>query len=259
MRVILVVLLIMSFSYSGWVFSNAEDWKDRFIREVNYHYQTQQIKNAEIAAKQMEMEYQKNFIKILRERINTLDDENAAKAKLITAMPVEGSEYRTLCLSWQRAEGRVTAIAPEIRLVVLSLGGAHGVRVGDTFAVKRDGKDVSEVVVDKVAEKWSAGKVAAKRDSPRVGDQVKNHSPSGYNEEGIQASWISRDFRTFLGVDNGLFITDVRAESKSSAFGLEPQDVATSVDPDDLLESIRMGKSITVHRKGVILVLPGGK
>ena len=259
MRVILLVLLIVSTCFSGWVFSWAKEWKDKFIREVNYHYQTQQVKNAEIAARQMEIENQKNFINILRERINTLDEENAAKAKLVGALWPEGSEYRGPCLTWQLAEGKVTAVAPEIRMAVLSLGGADGVRVGDTVTVLRGDQETSNVVINKVAAKWSAGKVAEKHESPKVGDQVRNHSSSGYNKEGIEASWISRDLGTFLGVDKGLFITDVRAGSKSSAFGLEPQDVVASVDPDDLLESIRMGKSITVHRNGEILVLSGGK
>src|SRR5574341_492281 len=61
----------------------AADWKDKFVREVNYHYQTQQIKNAEIAARDLEIENQKSFITVLNEKINTLDTENSSKAARI--------------------------------------------------------------------------------------------------------------------------------------------------------------------------------
>ena len=84
MFVILVfVIALVKLGIDVTLFAQKVDWKDKFVKEVNYHYQTQQIKNAEIAARDMEVDNQRAFIAILSDKINTLDTENSAKAARI--------------------------------------------------------------------------------------------------------------------------------------------------------------------------------
>jgi hypothetical protein len=72
-------------------------------------------------------------------------------------------------------EGKTTAVATEIGLVVISQGRDAGVEAGDAFTVYRGGEFVAQVVVDRVDAKWSAGKVVLKKSDPRPGDDVSNH------------------------------------------------------------------------------------
>ena len=83
--ILVFVIALIKLGIDVTLFAQKVDWKDKFIKEVNYHYQTQQIKNAEIAARDMEVENQRAFMAILADRINTLDTENSGKAARIDA------------------------------------------------------------------------------------------------------------------------------------------------------------------------------
>jgi Ca-activated chloride channel family protein len=72
-------------------------------------------------------------------------------------------------------EGRVTAVAPGIGLIVLSLGKDDGVLEGDEFTIYRAGEFVAKIVIDRADRKWSAGKIVLKKADPKVGDEVSNH------------------------------------------------------------------------------------
>jgi Ca-activated chloride channel family protein len=72
-------------------------------------------------------------------------------------------------------EGKVTAVANEIGLVVMSLGKDDGVLEGDNFSIYRGGEFVAKLVVDRADRKWAAGKVVFKMSDPRVGDDADNH------------------------------------------------------------------------------------
>jgi hypothetical protein len=72
-------------------------------------------------------------------------------------------------------EGKITAVAPEIGMVVMSIGKDDGVLVGDEFTIDRGGEFVAKVVVDRADRKWCAGKVLLKKTEPKVGDDVSNH------------------------------------------------------------------------------------
>jgi hypothetical protein len=72
-------------------------------------------------------------------------------------------------------EAKVTAVANEIGLVVISIGRDDGVLEGDEFTVYRDGDFVAKIEIDRSDRKWSAGKVVLKRTEPRVADNVSNH------------------------------------------------------------------------------------
>jgi hypothetical protein len=72
-------------------------------------------------------------------------------------------------------EAKVTAMATETGLVVISIGKDDGVLEGDEFTVYRGGEFVAKVVVDRSDRKWAAGKMVLKKSEPRVGDDVSNH------------------------------------------------------------------------------------
>ena len=67
--ILVFVIALVKLGIDVTLFAHKVDWKDKFVKEVNYHYQTQQIKNAEIAAREMEIENNKVFIGVLNERI----------------------------------------------------------------------------------------------------------------------------------------------------------------------------------------------
>jgi myosin heavy subunit len=272
MFVILVfVIALVKLGIDVTLFAQKIDWKDKFVKEVNYHYQTQQIKNAEIAARDVEIETRGQYISILTDRINTLDTENSAKAarieqisrqldaantlntrleadlqvftrqlevqlaqiqelttkveehraKLAKALNEKGLlaaevqyarqqaerlqhdlaqleekhvemardkkhleekinhlnqlGYKTDVAPKKPLEAKVTAVANEIGLVVISIGKDDGVLEGDEFTVYRAGDFVAKIVIDRSDRKWSAGKVVLKKTDPRVSDDVSNH------------------------------------------------------------------------------------
>jgi hypothetical protein len=72
-------------------------------------------------------------------------------------------------------EAKVTAIAPELGLLVISIGKDDGVLEGDEFTVYRGGDFVAKIVIDRSDRKWAAGKVVLKKTEPRVADDVSNH------------------------------------------------------------------------------------
>src|SRR6188474_346600 len=94
--ILVFVIALIKLGVDVTLFAQKVDWKDKFVKEVNYHYQTQQIKNAEIAARDLEIDNQKSFIGILNDRIAVLDTENSAKAQRINDLVRESVEKQTL-------------------------------------------------------------------------------------------------------------------------------------------------------------------
>lgn len=68
---------------------------------------------------------------------------------------------------------RITAVASEIGLVVLSGGSEQGVIQGAKYVVHRDGRFVAQLVVDRVDRTWSAAKVVLQSLAPKVADVVE--------------------------------------------------------------------------------------
>jgi len=268
--ILVFVVALVKLGVDVTLFAQKVDWKDKFVKEVSYHYQTQQIKNAEIAARDLEIENIKSFITILNEKITTLDTENSSKAGRINdlqkqldgtniamtkmladqdvlvrqlevqlsqlqEMGLKVDEFRNKLakslaekstavsqLQYERQlaerlqqdlaelenkhveiarekklleerinhlnqmgiktevapkralEGKVTAVAPEIGLVVISIGKDAGVGEGDEFTVFRGGDFVAKIVIDRADRKWAAGKIVLKKVDPRGADDVSN-------------------------------------------------------------------------------------
>ncbi len=120
-------------------------WSERLARDL-----------AELEAKHVEMAREK---KLLEEKINAIalagGNSNVAPRKTL--------------------EAKVTAIANEIGLVVISIGKDDGVLEGDEFTVFRGGDFVAKVKIDRADRRWSAGKVVLKKMDPRVADDASNH------------------------------------------------------------------------------------
>lgn len=146
----------------------SESWKKKYLAEINYHYQTQQIKHAEIAVRGEEIENQKAFMKVLADRITVLEKElEATKDKAVQDRGPIGP-----------VSGKVTAVAGEIGLVVLDIGAQHGLLAGDLVDITRDGKPVARIRLDRADQTWSAGKTVSGDGGPRVGDNADLVSPN---------------------------------------------------------------------------------
>lgn len=68
------------------LYSMRVDFKDKWVKEVNYHYQTQQVKNSEIAALRVEMENRKSILDALYQKIGILDAELAGRSRLLSEL-----------------------------------------------------------------------------------------------------------------------------------------------------------------------------
>ena len=142
----------------------ASSWKAKYIRELELHAQTQAIKNAEIAARDLEVENQRQFIAILADRIEQLEKE---KLEQLDKLQARKSERRG---PLEPVTGKVTAVASEIRLVVLDVGIDQGLIVGDEFEITRNGEKIARARLDRVDKKWSAAKVVGNEGNPAKGD-----------------------------------------------------------------------------------------
>jgi peptidoglycan hydrolase CwlO-like protein len=69
--------------------------------------------------------------------------------------------------------GKVLAVNPDNNFVVIDLGSAAGVKIGNTFNVYRDGKPVALLEVIQVRDSISACDIKKKSVSPQIGDSIK--------------------------------------------------------------------------------------
>jgi hypothetical protein len=70
------------------------------------------------------------------------------------------------------SSAKVTAVAGEIGLVIISVGRDDGAAEGQNYWIHRKGSFVAKVVIDRVDRKWSAGKIVYKQLEPKIGDDV---------------------------------------------------------------------------------------
>ncbi len=140
--------------------AESRSWMQKYVNEVNAHFQTQQIKNAEVAARDMEIENQKVFIQILNDRIADQEkDLDRLRAKLVQVRGTPPTVNAT-----------VTSVAGESGLVVLDAGSNKGLVEGDVLSIVRDNKPIARVKVDRVDKTWAAAKVVDRVEDPRKGD-----------------------------------------------------------------------------------------
>jgi hypothetical protein len=91
--------------------------------------------------------------------------------------------------------GKVTAVAKELDLVVLSIGRDAGVNEGDEFTITRANTFICKIVVDRVDRPWAAGRVALKgKAEPLIGDDASNNvlsNPGQVTTPPIKVSWTA--------------------------------------------------------------------
>lgn len=75
--VFMVSLVALGIQATLYAHRADSDYKNKWIQEVQAHYQTIGLKNSEIAYFKMELENRKDFIQALQERIKNLARENA--------------------------------------------------------------------------------------------------------------------------------------------------------------------------------------
>ena len=162
-RVFGVACLALSLFGCDRISSNT--WKSKYLKEIEYHYQTQQIKNAEIAARDLEVENQRQFMAVMSERIEHLEKDNRAlRDQLLHEQKSERRVPVAECV------GKVTAVAGEIGMAVLNVGDEQGLIVGDEFEITRNGQKIVRIKLERVDRKWCAGKVIGTEGTPAVGD-----------------------------------------------------------------------------------------
>ena len=82
-KVFVVLVFLASVFFLGitaTLFAQKVDWKDKFIKEVNYHYQTQQEKNAEIAVMKVEIDNVSANLDTFREKLAQKETELAGRS-----------------------------------------------------------------------------------------------------------------------------------------------------------------------------------
>ncbi len=87
------------------LFSMKMDFKDKWIKEVNYHYQTQQVKNSEIAALNVEMENRASSLKILQEKIGVLETELGGRSARLSDAQKQLDVANQLLVKYEANQG----------------------------------------------------------------------------------------------------------------------------------------------------------
>ncbi|HEX7897378.1 MAG TPA: hypothetical protein VF950_06440 [Planctomycetota bacterium] len=187
-----------------------------------------------------------------------------------------------------RVECKVSAVAPEIGLVVLSAGADAGVRQGDAFTVQRAGEFVAKVVVDRTDRNWSAAKVTLKKSDPRVGDDVSNvvfvHAPGApavappagelqalrreldevrkqvralsdtlvpaWQGPGLALEEAPEELRAHLGIARGVLVRRVREGSAAERAGLKVNDLIPDLGEAEVLDALQKPAPIRILRQG---------
>jgi DNA repair exonuclease SbcCD ATPase subunit len=90
--ILVFAVALVKLGVDATLFAQRVDWKDKFVKEVNYHYSTQAVKNAEIQDLILQKDNLDAFAKILNDKINMLETENAAKNLSIANMRREFDE-----------------------------------------------------------------------------------------------------------------------------------------------------------------------
>jgi hypothetical protein len=130
----------------------------------------------EVLLKQMEVQLAQ--IKELNEKLGKSREEASRSTRNFQLLERTHADGVLLTRQAQGpATAKVTAVALEIGLVVLSRGSEHGIREGDEFTLVRGAYFVAKVVVDRTDRQWSAARIVQKKLDPVVGDEASAAVP----------------------------------------------------------------------------------
>lgn len=118
-------------------------------------------------AEESRLEDLKREIARVKAEIRALKEE-LARRETAPAPPTPAPPVRSATTA------KVTAVAGQIDLVVISIGREDGVSEGELYWIHRGGKFVAQIKIDRVDRKWSAGKVLYKLQESQVGDEVQS-------------------------------------------------------------------------------------
>ncbi len=181
-------------------------------------------------------------------------------------------------------EGKVTAVATDVGLVVVSIGRDDGVREGQECTITRGADFVARAAVERADAKWSAARVAMKKSDPQVGDtvsvaaapaaapekaaetlreirreldeirrQVRELSDQllpSWSRAGVVVEALPEDLRAHLGIENGLVVRRVREGSAAEKAGLKAHDVLPALTEAQLMEALEKGSKVRIVRQG---------
>ncbi len=218
----------------------------------------------------------------IQELSTKTEDHRARLEKALNQKKLLEEEVKLLRKPRTLDASKVTAVANEIGLVVLSVGKDDGVEEGDEFVVSRSGEFVTKVVIDRADRKWSAGKVVGKKADPRVGDDARRAAETpetilgirkeldevrrqvrelsgrllpAWSAQGVACEEATVELRTPLGIEQGLLVRQVRAGSPAAARGFQAYDVVVGLTEPRLLEAIDRNLDIPLIRAGRRLTL----
>jgi Ca-activated chloride channel homolog len=185
------------------------------------------------------------------ERVVDMSREKQLLEEKINAIALAGGSPAVSMPGRKPLEGKVTAVANEIGLVVISIGKDAGALEGDEFTIFRGGDFVAKIVIDRIDRSWAAGKIVLRKSDPRVADDASNHvyvaGPRGTSNARIrdvfpdgsarlEENW-SLDGQTVAATRDGRFVAllDVR---RGRAIP-RPEWTLEGVQPGDRIERVK--------------------
>lgn len=221
--------------------------------------QTLEDKHVELTRENKVLEAAAGALKKVGERDRkSLEDELARLSR--PGAPVRAPE--------RPLDGKVTAVSPEIGLVVISIGREGGVLAGDGFTIyrsidgkgpvlftdgftiSRSGEFVAKIVIDRVDAKWSAGRVTLKKSDPRVGDDVSNAIFAAHAAVSVPAPVAPKSADDIKQIRREL--DEIRKQVRALSDRLLPswtgQGVAVDTIPEELGAHLGVSKGLLVRR-----------
>jgi hypothetical protein len=185
---------------------------------------------------------------LLRAETEKLQADLAAKAAAATglprlAAPPPVAPAPPVYYQFAMPESKITAVANEIDLVVVSIGSDDGVVEGQIYSITRGGESVGSLKIDRVDRKWAAGRVTRKKSEPRVGDAV---GPEKVGSKTLQ--YVAPAARVLSSADELKIIRkeldDVRLEVRKLSDRIVPAWQGQGVSVEEVPEELRAHLSI---------------
>jgi myosin heavy subunit len=235
--VILVFLVaLVKLGVDATLFAQRVDWKDKFVKEVNYHYQTQQIKNAEIQDLVLQRENLNEYKKILEDKINMLDIESAAKSQQIA----------NLQRQFDAVDGNFKKLIADVDVFVRQLE----VQITQITEMSNKVEDYRQKLVKAAAEKSTA---VQELQYARQEAEVLQKSLAGLEENHVVLARDKKRLEETIkalndrGIDTDLVTPKKLLEGKVTAVSTEIGLVVISIGRDD---GVLEGNEFTIYRGG---------
>ena len=177
---------------------------------------------------------------------------NEAYRRVGAAAPAPATPAPRVYYQFTLPESKITAVANEIGLVVISMGSDDGVVEGQTYNIIRGGETIATMIIDRADRKWSAGKVTKKTSEPRVGDAVgPDKAAAKLPSAGYSATGPARTSADELKIIRKE-LDDVRLEIRKLSDRIVPswqgQGVSVEEAPEELRAHLAILRGLLVRR-----------